>query len=89
MARKNGLNRKEQLQCAKGLAEKIPAEDIAKKFGTSVSIVRRFTQKALDEASKKADERTTKQGKVVKQRRSTAAILKEVIDSDKEDSDFS
>jgi transposase len=79
MARKNGLNRKEQLQCAKALTDGVPAKNIAKKFGTSVEVVKKFTQKALDEAAEKAAKRTSLQGKAAQNMKTKAAIVKEAL----------
>lgn len=85
MARKNGLNRKEQIQCAKALTEGVPAKMVAKKFGTSVEIVNRFTQKKLDEVKKKASDRETAQKKASKARRAKAQVLSEAIEIGKDD----
>lgn len=80
MARKNGLNRKEQLLCAKWLEEGVEAKDIAKKFSTSVGIVRKFTQKALDKAEAAAKDRMEKQNKATQKKKATAAVLKETLE---------
>ena len=85
MTIKAGLNRKEQVQCAKWLDEGIPAQDIAKKFSTTVDIVRKFTQKALDAAADKAKARTVSQAKTAESNRKQAAVLKEAIDLTKGD----
>ena len=82
MARKNGLNRKEQIMCAKYLDEGVPAKDIAKKFKTSPAIVEKFTQKALDEAKKKAAARSSLQGKVSTKQKEKIAIVKEALKPD-------
>lgn len=88
MAHKNGLNRKEQIQCAKWLKEGIPAADLAKKFHTSVSVVKKFTQEKLDEAAKKARDRASKQGKISQNQKAKAAVLTEAIKISKSDSEF-
>lgn len=88
MARKVGLNRKEQIQCAKWLTEGVPARDIAKKFKTSPEVVAKFTQKALDEAHKRAADRAAQQGKIAQKQATKAAILKKAIELN-EEGDFS
>jgi len=80
MARKNGLNRKEQILCAKWLTEKVPVEDIAKKLKTSETIVKRFTQDKLDAAAKRAKARLTDQSKQAEETRKKAALLKATMD---------
>lgn len=79
MARKNGLNRKEQLLCAKWLTEGIKADLVAKKLGTEVHIVNKFTQEKLDEADDKARKRAADQNRVAQGRRAKAQILTEAI----------
>lgn len=85
MAHKVGLNRKEQIMCAKWLTEGIPAKDVAKKLRTSVDVVKRFTQEKLDAAAEKAKGRLTRQNKVSAAQKKKAAILKEAIDLTKDD----
>lgn len=80
MAHKNGLNRKDQIMCAKWLTEGIPESDIAKQMHTSVAVIKRFTQEKLDAATEKAQKRTTLQNKVSANQRKKAAILKDAID---------
>lgn len=82
MARKNGLNRKEQLLCAKALTDGIKPDLVAKKFKTSVAVVKRFTQANLDAADKKAKDRLTAQKKVAEEQRATAGVIKQVIAKD-------
>ena len=82
---KMGLNRKEQVLAAKWQAEGVKPEAIAKKFGTSADIVKKFTQKALDEAAAKASDRAAKAAKAAKVRQQKAAIVKEVLTPDEGD----
>lgn len=88
MARKVGLNRKEQIQCAKWLSEGVEPKMIAKEFRTSVGVVSKFTQEALDAAADAAAKRAGKQNLIIQKQRKTAAVLKEVIDKDKDAKDF-
>ena len=85
MPHKVGLNKKEQIQCAKWLEEGIDPKLVAKKFKTSVEVVGRFTQEKLDEAKDKADKRAGKMNKVVQQQRKKAKILTDAIEVTKED----
>jgi len=80
MARKIGLNRKEQLQAAKWMKEGISAKDIAKKFHTSAEVVKRFTQEKLDEADERARKRAEGQNRVLANKRRKAEVLKEAIE---------
>ena len=88
MARKNGLNRKEQVLCAKWLKEGISAQDIAKKFSTSAEIVNKFTQGKLDAAAAKAKDRMETQNKATAQMKKKAAVLNETLEQAKKDADF-
>lgn len=90
MARKNGLNRKEQIMCAKWQDEGIAVKDIAKKLKTSTAVVKKFTQKALDKADAAAKARMSNQNKATQKVRKTAAVLKETLEQTaKEDGEFS
>jgi len=82
MARKNGLNRKEQIVCAKRLTAGVPAKAVAKELKTSVEVVKKFTQAKLDEAAKKAAARQTAAGKVSAAQKEKAAIVKEALKDD-------
>ena len=82
MARKNGLNRKEQIQCAKWLTEGISATKVAKKLHTSAAVVKKFTQAGLDKAAANAKDRAEAQGKVAQKQKKQAAVLKKVLDTD-------
>lgn len=88
MARKNGLNRKDQILCAKWLTEGVAAQDIAKKLKTSVAIVKLFTQEALDTATAKAKARLIAQGKASKKHKETAEVLKKVLAKTEDDGNF-
>lgn len=79
MSFKVGLNRKEQIQCAKWLSEGVPAEAVAKKFHTSVDVVKRFTQEKLDEAAAKAKKRTDGAVRAAAVRKQKASVLKEAL----------
>lgn len=80
MARKNGLNRKEQLQAAKWMTEGIDPKDIAKKFHTTPEVVKRFTQAKLDAVAKKQQERLKAQNKATTVRRAKAKVLTEAME---------
>lgn len=94
MAMKVGLNRQEQLRCAKWLEEGIEPSLVAKKLKTSVEVVKRFTQKKLDAAAKKADARAKKMNLVAQNNQKKAAIVKAALapsgdeDEDEDDQDF-
>ena len=79
MSFKVGLNRKEQIQCAKWLSEGVPAEAVAKKFHTSADVVKRFTQEKLDEARAKAQKRTEGAVKAATARKQKASVLKAAL----------
>lgn len=64
MARKNGLNRKEQLQAAKWMEEGVSPKDIAKKFHTTADVVKRFTRQKMDEKEKELRERAERMNSV-------------------------
>jgi len=89
MPHKTGLNRKEQIQCALWLTEGIDPKLIAKKFRTSVDVVKRFTQEKLDEAADKANARAKKMNLITQKRREKAAVVNEALDQGKDaDADF-
>lgn len=80
MARKNGLNRKEQLLAAKWMTEGAEPAAVAKRLHTTIAVVKRFTQEKLDAADKAASERAAQQNKVMANKRKKAEILKEAIE---------
>ena len=85
MPHKVGLNKKEQIQCAKWLTEGIEPQLIAKKFKTSAEVVLRFTQEKMDAAADKANKRAKKMNLVTQNQRKKAEILSEAIEVTKED----
>ena len=79
MARKNGLNRKEQLQAAKWMEEGIAPKAIAKKFRTTETIVKRFTQEKLDAADKAALKRKNAYAKQRQVNQAKAEVLNSAL----------
>ena len=88
MARKNGLNQKEQILCAKWLGEKVDPEAIAKKFGVTVAIVNKFTPEKLKAADAAAKKRQQAYIKKQQENRDKAEVLTAALSSQKADSDF-
>lgn len=80
MARKNGLNRKEQILAAKWMTEGIDPSQIAKKFHTTAEVIKRFTQEKMDAAEKRAQDRLKAQNKATTARREKAKVLTEAIE---------
>lgn len=72
---KAGLNRKEIVQCALWLEEGIKPKDIAKKFSTTVDVVKRFTRAKIDAADKRARNRRVKMAELKKKNEATAEVL--------------
>ncbi len=85
MAHKVGLNRKDQILCAKWLTEGIDPKLVAKKLKTSESVVMKFTQEKLDAADEKARARAKKLNMVMQKQRQKAAILSDAIDVSKKE----
>lgn len=62
MAKKNGLNKMEQAKVAKMMGQEVPIGSIAKHFGTTVEVIKRFTPEKVAAAKAKAH-RIEKQAK--------------------------
>lgn len=76
---KVGLNRQEQIQCAKALAEGVDPKAIAKKFRTSEEVVKRFTQEKLDAAKARAKAREDEIKETKEANAGKAAVLREAL----------
>lgn len=88
MARKNGLNRKEQILCAKWIGEGVSKDAIAKKLGVTVAIVNKFTPEKLKAADDAAKERQQMYVKRQQENRDKAAVLTAALTDQGADLDF-
>ena len=87
MARKMGLNVKEQILCAKWLKEGVDPKQIAKKFKTTAAIVKRFTQEKLDAFKEKSQGRAAELAEKQIEDGKKADVVKKVLDN-MQDDDF-
>lgn len=79
---KQGLNRKDQILCAKWIKEDIPLKKIAKQLGTTVEVIKRFTpekQEAAQERTKKRNQEAAAKEKSTKEK---AKIVNKVLADD-------
>jgi hypothetical protein len=83
-----GLNKKQQILCAKWLKEGVNPESIAKKFKTTEEVVLRFTQEKLDTVKEKQKVRLEQQKKYEAEQKAKAAVLTQALASNVDGPDF-
>lgn len=89
---RKGLCATDQKKCARLLSQGVPAMEVASRLRTTVDVVKKFTQKKLDEATEVSKKKEKAAMKHAKDTRVTATALagaaKEILSQVPEDPDF-